>query len=282
MNKIIIILVIYKKKIINIASYFLIKKILLIYKKNIYLIIVDNGNICQYNEIFFLKNVNYIYKNYNLGISYSYNIGYYFLKKLNGDLLLLLDHDTKLTYEYLYYLLNLNIYFKYSVYIPIIYHKNIQISPFLKGKFFNFKFIKNKKNIKKKIFGINSGLVISKFVLKIIKGFNNDFFLDYLDYWLFWIFSKNKKIKIFILSKFKLKHNISILNYKKLNKKRYLSIINSEILFYKKYNFKNLFYYKIRLFFRIIIQLLSKNKRKFLFITIKKFYYLFFNNERKI
>jgi hypothetical protein len=107
---------------------------------------------------------------------------------------------------------------------------------------------------------INSGSLIRVSFLEKIKGFNNDFPLDYLDHWLFHeIFSNDYKVMVMESS---LNHDLSVMNYENVSMNRYRSILDSEIRYYKNYKKELLPAYRIQLMKRLAKQLLLvKNKK---------------------
>ena len=110
--------------------------------------------------------------------------------------------------------------------------------------------------INKEVFSILSGTTINISFMESINGFNELFWLDSLDRWLFASIFNNKK-SVFI-SNLSLYHDLSILDYKnKISINRYTNILYSEsILIYDKS-----FFYKLCYIFRLFKRILDFKKK---------------------
>ncbi len=127
------------------------------------------------------------------------------------------------------------------------------------------------------ITAINSGTVLRVSYMNVIGGFNLDFPLDILDHWYFNSIQKDNK-EVFVLN-CKIEHDLSIQNYNKnITTSRYRSIIDSELLFHKKY--KELSQYRlflVRLFIRFIKQIVLVKNKKIAFISLNRLMTNIFN-----
>jgi len=104
---------------------------------------------------------------------------------------------------------------------------------------------------------LNSGTVISTSVMQSIGGFNVQYPLDYLDYWLFRELHR-RRISIGLLSA-KLIHHLSCSDYSDMPRERYLSILKAEKQFAGEGGYAVMIYYKFQLLGRLIKWTLTKH-----------------------
>jgi len=258
-NKLVITMVLYRTEFSQTPSYEIIKKAI---KKNksVYLFVYDNSEKIQDNKFFHRENVLYIHDKTNPGLAEAYNKGSLYLKKIQGDLLLLLDQDTLLDDTYIETLLNLKVNQAIGAYVPIIHSHGRQISPVFSDQYIGRDSKLPKVGVySEPIMGINSGTAISKEMLDKIAPFNTAFPLDFLDHWLFWeIRNLNKKISVL---DHQLMHDLSVLNYETVSSQRYESIIRAETLFYQKYDQDKFYTHRRHLFLRAVKQFLFVKNR---------------------
>ena len=240
------------------------------------LIVYDNSSEEQKLGDDFLFKTTYIHNKENGGLVAAYNYTLDKCAKDNTEWLLLLDQDTELTNEYF-----LEIKAKLSqiqenkdivAIVPKIICNDVLISPAIlkAGGFLGKVNINQQGQLFGNITAINSGTLISvKFITSLGK-FNARFKVDMLDYWYFhMIYTLGKKVYL-LNSVFK--HNLSVMNFSEVSEKRYLSIIQSEIDFFK--NYCSVVYYlafKIRLFFRLIKQTLFLKNTNITKLTMRYF-----------
>lgn len=173
---------------------------------NSHIIFIDNST--EYEVIEFNKNCKsdewtYISCHGNIGLSKAYNFAINYLKS-NFHLdekvwIMTLDDDTDLSDEYLYNLSKILPNTKFNVVSGIIQDQNGDImSP--------LKYVNNKQDgfiseqgIYSNIMCINSGLVIRSTVFNQIR-YDEDLFLDMIDYKLFYDLKKNNIDTVLILS----------------------------------------------------------------------------------
>jgi len=119
------------------------------------------------------------------------------------------------------------------------------------------------------VFAIGSGSLVKVSFMNQVYGFNEFFWIDFLDRWLYKVISKSGG-KVYV-SDIIIDHELSILNYDKyMNEKRYLNIIKFETYYMKLYESRgeNLVYY-LRLVKRIFSFGRLKSTRKYSVLTIR-------------
>lgn len=212
MNKLLIVIVIYKKSIHDLT---LIKDITKNSDTNIDIFIYDNSPIPQ--EVPLIDNVNIYYEHNvnNPGVSQAYNKGASKAKSLKKDLILVLDQDTNFIFEYIEkYIIAFNKYQNNYLYAPIVCDGAMTkvYSPAFLNSFigkvqlfdnftFNEKYNLNNKSV------INSGLMIPLSLFEKISGFNDKIKLDFSDVY---FIEKYKELNAeIILIDIYLKHSIS-------------------------------------------------------------------------
>lgn len=259
-NKLVITLVLYQTEFSKTPSYDYLKRVI-IEKKSVYLFIYDNSPEVQDDDVFHLENVQYIHDEANPGLAKAYNAGRQYLMAVQGDLMLLLDQDTLLDECYLETILDLTLNKDVGAYVPIVNSHGRQISPV-----FSDEYVGGRSELPKvggysqRLMSINSGTVLPKETLKSIGQFNLDFPLDFLDHWLFWkIHQAGKKISVL---DHQLTHDLSVLDYGKINNKRYESILHGETLFYQKYDQDKFNQHRKHLLLRTIKQFLRVKNRQ--------------------
>ncbi|MGX7264459.1 glycosyltransferase [Enterococcus crotali] len=259
-NKLVITIVMYQTAFSQTPSYDHLKKIMMD-QQSVYLLVYDNSKIAQEDALFQRENVRYIHDETNPGLAEAYNTGSRYLQELQGDLLLLLDQDTLLDEAYLKTLLALEIEGGIGAYVPIINSHGRQISPVFADRYIGGKSALPKPGVySQRIMSINSGTAIPQETIKSIGQFNPDFPLDFLDHWVFWqIHQLNKKICVL---DHHVMHDLSVLDYRTINSKRYDSIIQGETLFYQKYDQDKFYTHRRHLLLRTLKQFLRVKNRK--------------------
>lgn len=210
----------------------------------------------------------------NLGIATAYNYALQHAKDNGSQWLLLLDHDTEITEDYLKQLNQLD---KYEVdiaaVVPIITYENTVISPTLSNTHRPLMAERPEAGIQNSpVMAFNSGALIRIAFLEKIGGFNKSFPLDYLDHWLFYeIYAKGHRVYIMNTA---LEHELSVMDYSRVSLKRYKSILESEILFYTKYKKELLPSYKMQLMKRLLKQIVLVKNKKIAAYTLKRLFTL--------
>ncbi|WP_141432898.1 glycosyltransferase [Bacillus sp. 03113] len=275
--KITMVVVLYKLKIFECKTINTLLQALRIEKRRaneIELILYDNSPEKQAFDpsVYDGLRISYVHDVRNLGVSAAYNYAWTAAKEAGSEWLLLFDHDTDVTEEYIHQLMNIHASKdKIAAVVPKIWYKDQMISPVYSNSLRPLKEDEPKVGIQNHpVMAINSGSLISMSFLNQIDGFTNEFPLDYLDHWLFYeIYAKG--FKVFVLSA-TLKHELSVMDYNQVSFARYKSILNSEILFYKKYKNELLNAFRKQLMKRIGKQLLVVKNKKIALYTIKKLF----------
>jgi GT2 family glycosyltransferase len=214
--------------------------------------------------------ISYYHDPRNLGIATAYNYAWSIAKENGSQWLLLLDHDTNLTDAYINEVLNLpNLAGDVAAFVPKIRSENTMISPVYSHSLRPLKEKRPKKGLQEQpVMAINSGALIQIDFLNEIGGFNEKFPLDYLDHWLFFeIYAKGKKVWLLDVI---LEHELSVMDYRRVSLKRYQSILNSEMTFYKNYK-KDLFpSYRKQLAKRFLKQVLTVKNKKIAMQTLRQ------------
>ncbi len=244
--------------------------------KSLRTIIYDNS---ESKFVFDLKNAIKIYPNLeieylanksNPGLSEAYN--YALNKSLNARFLLLFDQDTTVTNDFLQEVLCNDS--NYDCLVPNVTSKNnIQISPMWYNCYGGLEVItpntiNNKKGF---VTAINSGAVYNVESLRRLGGFSNEFKLDMLDHYIFYMMNlKNYKILFLNAS---INQDLSIDNYTNIGFDRFKSIMESEVKLVRKFRFINIFLYRFRVAIRAIKFLLQR-KFKFSFFLFKLIFHV--------
>jgi GT2 family glycosyltransferase len=241
--------------------------------KDFHLIIYDNGLVEQEIKMNIPFKFQYFHNPKNEGLAVAYN---YALKEaIHGSYswMLLLDQDSSLPEVFLSNLFDdLNKIAddcRITAVVPRMYYKDNIFSPskVLFGGLHR-PINKNHKGIyKHSICAIGSCSLIKIEFLEMIGGFNEFFWMDSLDRWLFLTIEKNKGIVY--VSNSLIEHELSILDYDKfVSENRYNNIMKYETFFMKLYKSKSEnFIYYLRLLNRILIFSLSEKNKMYAKLT---------------
>ncbi|NMW22220.1 MAG: glycosyltransferase [Chlorobiaceae bacterium] len=213
LNNILFVIVIYKRHISQSETFISLQKCICdLFEQKIDIYIYDNSPIPQ--DINNNNKINFIYKHdpSNPGVSKAYNQACIEAEKMGKQWILIFDQDSTLPLNFIYTYCNAinEVGHDVNVIAPIIYHKNILISPcrYFLHRGFRLYRIKYGKLIIKGHSLINSGLLIKVKSIKEIGYFDERLF-DYSDHDLFLRFSKkNKYIKVIDLA---IAHELSVL-----------------------------------------------------------------------
>ncbi|WML41208.1 glycosyltransferase [Neobacillus sp. OS1-2] len=209
----------------------------------------------------------------NLGIAAAYNYAWAVAKENGSQWLLLLDHDTDLTDDYLIEVLNVpDVSSDIAAVVPKICSENKMISPVYSHSLRPLQEEPPKSGIQEKrpVMAINSGALIRVGFLNELNGFNEVFPLDYLDHWLFFeIYARGKKVLVLDVV---LEHELSVMDYSRVPLKRYQSILDAEYNFYQNFK-KDLFpSYRAQLAKRFLKQVLTVKNKKIAMYTLKRLF----------
>ncbi|GGC99083.1 glycosyltransferase [Enterococcus wangshanyuanii] len=258
-NSLVIAIVLYQTEFAQTPSYSLLRKFLAT-EKSMHLFVYDNSPKAQEDMLFHEHNVHYFHDETNLGLAVAYNAAKDFCIEVQGDLLLLLDQDTTIKASYIEKLLGLTVTIDIGAYVPIVQSHGRQISPVLSEHYIGRSSTFPEAGIyTEKIMSINSGTALPKETLRLLRTFNLEFPLDFLDHWLFWQLHRLQK-KICVLDEH-VDHELSVLDYSAVSLKRYESIIQAESLFYQKYEHDKFTEHKKHLLLRTIKQFLRVKNR---------------------
>lgn len=258
-NIIVIVLVLYQENLTQTPSYLLLRNYLK-EKNNFYLLVYDNSPESQNDELFSFNNVRYIHNRKNPGLAEAYNEGISYLNQVSGDLLLLLDQDTKLKKQYLDYASHLKLLPSVGAYVPIVISGGIQISPVFSGNYVTINSEKPALGLaQERVMAINSGTLLPKATLNEIGKFNAEFPLDFLDHWLFWQLFQ-KKLQVLVLGE-TITHDLSVLSNEFVSFERYNKLLAAESNFYRKYDVNQLKRHKRQLVLRTIKQFFGVKNR---------------------
>jgi GT2 family glycosyltransferase len=218
--------------------------------------------------------ISYVHDSRNLGIATAYNYALSIGRQNEGDWVLLFDHDTEVTPDYIdkifqYEDVNQNV----AALVPQVISgvESIVISPVRSNSLRAIQNNSLKPGLSEEpLMAINSGALVRIKVLEDIGGFNNDFPLDYLDHWLFHeIYEKGYYVWVIDTI---LNHDLSVMDYNNISLERYKSISDAEMNFYKIYKPSLYKAYKSHLLKRYLKQLLLVKNKKIALYTLKKLF----------
>jgi len=270
-NSIQIVLVLYKTKLEDSITYKTLRDYISILIYDYEILIYNNSPeiTIEADEGFIVVNAEK-----NEMLSGAYNFALQRAIKNNRNWLLLLDQDTCLLKKYFEQLnLSLNNSENVASIIPKLQSNHVHLSPKsccpLIGHWGKMNNLQTKGIIKNKtIQAFNSAALISVQSLQKIGGFSLEFPLYELDYWVFYHLSKNKEQ--FYLMDVVISHDLTMLDYRNnMTSQRYDSIVSAEYKFSKHLGNMAFCAFKIRLFFRLLKQLVLSEKRPYTFLTLK-------------
>jgi GT2 family glycosyltransferase len=270
-----IVVVLYKQELENCKTFKTLKETLFtneLLLKDIELIIYDNSPVEQKINDQQYKNINMKYKHdgRNLGIATAYNYAWSIAKNNGSEWLLLFDHDTEVTDEYIKQVLDLNERDEsVAGVVPKINSAHTMISPVYSD---TLRPLQNKRPGEgiqvEPVMAINSGAMIRVSFINQIGGFNTNFPLDYLDHWLFYeIYAKGYKVRVLNVY---LEHELSVMDYNTVSLERYKSIIDSEVNFYRSFKKELYNSFRIHLGKRFLKQILTVKNKQIAMYTLTK------------
>ena len=145
----------------------------------------------------------FLAKAYNRALTYAHEKGYHWM--------VLLDADTEVTPSYLEAIKQATQLPEDTVYCPTLENKHKKLSP-------------------RSVYGIpvafNSGMLIPVKIIDFIGGFNEQYPLDYLDYWFcHQLYLRHIPLALLPTT---LSHSLSVMDYSTMPQWRYLSIMEAE------------------------------------------------------
>lgn len=199
------------------------------------IVVYDNSAIPQTVKTNVSSDILYFHDVKNGGVSKAYNYALDVALQRGCEWLLLLDQDSELPLNFIDNCLSdiISLYDKSSIVaiVPTVYCGSKLISPCKigwGGKMFPIS--GNGVGVRKdEITAINSGALVKVSFLNYIGGFNNEFWLDMLDHWLFRTIYCNEMCVA--IGKTKISHELSIQNYSTMSLTRYQNIVTAESRF---------------------------------------------------
>ncbi|MBB6454509.1 GT2 family glycosyltransferase [Salirhabdus euzebyi] len=274
--KITIVIVLYNQKVESSKTFISLNESLMNVKgvvEDLGIILYDNSpekqnfNPHQYQNL----KLSYVHDKRNMGIATAYNYAFDCAQEYDSEWLLLLDHDTEITPNYINKIFDYLDYEKNVVaLVPMVNSGGTMISPVHSSSLRPLNEERPSVGLQcRPIMAINSGTLVRLSFLKEIGGFNEEFPLDYLDHWLFYeIYAR--EYKVYILNVY-LEHDLSVMNYNNVSYERYQSILDAEINFYKNYKKDMYKMYRKQLLKRLIKQILLVKNKKVAFYTLRRF-----------
>jgi GT2 family glycosyltransferase len=214
----------------------------------------------------------YYWSDSNLGLAGAYNFALSEARRVKCDWLLLLDQDSTLLPEFLSNLhAGLNaIQNDESVVacVPEVWMGNTPISPWIRKLFGNVPFRRKGKFVPRGIGAVNSGTCVRTSFVDGLGGFDQRFWLDFLDHWLFARIERSGN-SISIADQ-RIEHDLSVRDYNNgVSLERYRNILKAENLFTGEYleRFGRLAFIG-RLPFRALWQFACVRDKRIAFATI--------------
>jgi GT2 family glycosyltransferase len=290
--KLFAILVIYNCKIEESKTF---KSLLLNYIKdpkafrNLKLLIYDNSLLAQAIHSPIPFEHQYFHDRNNKGLAVAYNYALNEAIKTSYDWLLLLDQDSFLPEDFIDNLsCDLSIINEdntVTAVVPKMRYKKVIFSP---TKIFfggivraidkRHRGICNFKNV----FAIGSGCVTKVSFLQKIGGFNEVFWMDCLDRWLF-LTINNVGGKVYVTDSI-IEHEVSVMNFDKLmNEQRYYNILKYENLFMTSYKSRveNYIFY-LRLIKRSVYLFFTVSDKKYSIMTLRYLMDIVMSSNKKL
>lgn len=207
---------------------------------------------------FLLENCSYFHNSKNEGTASAYTYGMHLAQNLGLGWLLLLDHDTTLPEGFFSLALEAlkQQRIRPAALLPWVVHADRAVSPALFTWNGGFKPVPRQSGMKlnKYLTGISSASFVDVKSFEEIGPIPKQLWLDYVDHWIFSQFnSMNKNIVVFDAV---VKHELSIYEPATLNRARLFNIMDAERFFVKSLSWPARFFYPIRIFFRMIRQIL--------------------------
>ncbi|WP_394234982.1 glycosyltransferase [Niallia oryzisoli] len=216
--------------------------------------------------------ITYTHDPRNLGIAAAYNYAWKKAQVNGSEWLLLFDHDTQVTKEYIEKMIKDHaVDEQVAAVVPKINSNNTMISPVFSHSLRPLTLERPAIGLQTEpVMAINSGTLVRVSFINELGGFNEAFALDYLDHWLFYeIYAKGKKVFLVDVT---LEHELSVMDYSTVSLNRYKSILDAEMKFYSAYKKDLLGAYRKQLFKRFVKQVLVVKNKKIALETIKQLF----------
>ncbi len=209
----------------------------------------------------------------NGGLAAAYNYALQRAVAEGYDWLLLFDDDTSVPVDFIekFDSISSKVPDNVAAIVPKVYYKGRYFSPYkvLFGDIHRPVDENSTGICDYEISAVGSGTMLRTSFMQNIGGFNETFWLDCQDSWIFhFIYLKGRKVYI---ASVKIEHELSIFDYDKfMSAERYLNTLKYEALFIRSYKTKleNLFY-PIRLIKRTITQFFTIRNKKYSLMTLR-------------
>lgn len=243
--------------------------------ENFRLIIYDNSLLKQTIHLTIPFDHQYIHDRNNEGLAVAYNYALNEAIKTSSPWLLLLDQDSLLPEDFIDNLSSdLSIIGEdttVTAVVPRMCYKREFFSPakvLYGGRIRAINMRHRGICTFKNAYALGSGSLIKVSFLHEIGGFNEVFWMDSLDRWLFFTIN-NMGGKVYVTNSI-INHELSVKDYNKfMNEERYRNILDYETLFMKSFMSKpeNYIYY-LRLMKRVLYLFFTVNNKKYSWITL--------------
>lgn len=243
--------------------------------RNFKLIIYDNSPIEQKICLSIPFEYEYVHDHNNKGLAVAYNYALNKAIAAGYGWLLLLDQDSSLPEDFID---NLSCDISSPkkdnavvAVVPKMRYKNTFFSPSkdLFGGILRPMDMRYKGVCAFKVFAVGSGSAVKVSFLQSIGGFNEFYWLDCLDRWLFFTIN-NMGGKVYVSDSI-IEHELSIMDYDKfMDEQRYSNILKYEVIFMKssKTKAENCVYY-LRLLKRTIYLFITVNNKRYSLMTLR-------------
>lgn len=268
-----IVIVLYKKGLIDCVTYQTLISSLTSSKINYRLIIYNNSSAIHISSSDKYEVVN-ARKNERLFGAYNYALN--LAIKNSCKWLLLLDQDTEVTAGYIEKLdlfLNGSSDANIVAAVPVLVNKNKILSPKIASSIGWWEYnIKHNGSQQEKIVAFNSLTLINTEFMQSIGGFPSEYPLDMLDHWYYHQISLFDK-QVYILDT-KINHNLSLLKYEEnISLTRHIDFLEAERRFVlNELSILHYISYKIRLSLRFMKQLIFYKNKRYCKITLKSIF----------
>lgn len=237
------------------------------------IIVYDNSSESQTSKAALAPTISYVHDAKNGGVAKAYNYALDHARQRGYKWLLLLDQDSELPPDFIQNcwtdLRLLHVNPSIAAIVPTVYCGSTLISPCKVGwggKVHPI-LVHGVQVPPYEITAINSGALVNVAFLESIGGFNNEFWLDMLDHWLFRTIYCNK-MNVAIGSN-KAYHDLSIHSYSTLSFSRYKNIITAENHFYiTSRSVTHRVIFKIRLIIRVLKLIFIHNRADLSWLTL--------------
>jgi GT2 family glycosyltransferase len=243
--------------------------------RNFKLIIYDNSLIDQKINLSIPFEFQYVHDSSNKGLAAAYNFALNKAAAVSCDWLLLLDQDSTLPGDFIENLAceisGIEKDNSVAAVVPKLRYKETLFSPSkdLFGGTLRPIDMRHKGICDFKVFATGSGTVVRVSFLQKIGGFDEFYWLDFLDRWLFSTI-EHAGGKVYVTDSI-IDHELSVMNYDKfMNEKRYSNILKYETIFMDSFKPKaEKYVYYLRLLKRVLYLYFTVDNKKYSLMTLR-------------